>query len=138
MGRERPATYPNDQRQVDDDEIPHKLSRVPTKLPGAALVAHPPSLLLLLCCKVVVVGSRRGPVQGWLSCRGWWVTQLGSAWAACPLLSALLVSCWLWLAEHVAQSCADLLLLPLLAGHAAQVCVSTVPPVVVAIAVVAA
>src|SRR6266702_2040334 len=109
-----------------------------TKLPGAALVAHPPSSLLLLWCEVVVVGGRHGSVLRWLSCCGWWVMQLGSAWAACPLLSALSASCWLWLAVHVAQSCANYQLLPLLAGHAAWVCVSTVPPVVVAITVVAA
>src|SRR6266702_3715739 len=105
------------------------------KLPGAALVAHPPSSLLLLWCKVVAVGGRRGSVLRWLSCHGWWVTQLGSVWVACPLL---LASCWLWLAAHVAQSCANYQLLPLLAGHAARVCVSTVPPVIVAITVVAA
>jgi len=137
-GRERPATYPNAQRRVDD-EIPHKLGLVRADETPWSCIGGAPSIVVA----VAVVQSGGGWRQTWLGAAlaelSWLV---GHAARVCvggmPLLSALSASCWLWLAAHVAQSCADYQLLPLLAGHAARVCVSTVPPVVVAIAVVAA
>src|SRR6266702_4339829 len=94
-------------------------------------VAVPPIVVAITVVVVVVVGSGRGSELHWLSCRGQWVMQRGSA------LAASSEWCWWWLAAHVAWSCvADYPPLLLLMGHAARVCICGVPPVIVAVAVV--